>query len=349
MELKNTFKYHLILGFIIVAMDFFRAYVTGGHDRFFANIQLGLLYKTTFYITFFSVYAINVGIICPRTLVKKNLVYFVLGQISLFFIFAAIRFFLEEVIIYSIGGFHNYSDSSRTFWYYIFDNSYYSLKVILFSTFIFLLFRFLENKNKIHELKLEHQKAELDALKTQLEPHFLFNTLNVFYSELAETQPETAKGIHKLSELLRYLTYEAQKDYMPLKKEEKFIKDYIYFYEKRFENNLFLNLSIKGVIKDQEIPSLVLVHFIENICKHGIINDKENPAEISINISEDSLELKTFNKVSNVKNYSSTGIGRENLKKRLELLFGNDFTFEHKELNNTYSTYLKLPFKTNKL
>ncbi|OSY88267.1 hypothetical protein WH52_05680 [Tenacibaculum holothuriorum] len=347
MKLKNTFKYHFILGFIIIAMDFFRAYVTGGHDRFFSNIQLGLLYKTTFYISFFSVYAINVGIICPRTLIRKNLTYFILGQISLFFIFAGIRYFLEEIVIYNIAGFHNYHDSTRTFWYYIFDNSYYSLKAILFSTFIYLLFRFIENNNKIHELQLEHKKAELDALKTQLEPHFLFNTLNVFYSELAETQPETAKGIHKLSELLRYLTYEAQKDYMPLKKELKFIKDYIYFYEKRFEDNLFLNLSINGEIRDQEIPSLILVHFIENICKHGVINDKENPAKISINISEDSLELKTYNKVSNVKNYSSTGIGRENLKKRLELLFNNDFSFEHKEINNTYTAYLKLPIKNN--
>lgn len=347
MELKNTFKYHLALGIIIVSMDLFRGYVTGGHDRFFSNIQLGLLYKTTFYITFFSVYAINVGIICPKTLAKKNLAYFILGQLLLFFLFAGIRFFLEEVIVYSIGGFHNYSDSSRTFWYYIFDNSYYSLKVILFSTFIYLLFRFLENKNKIHQLQLEHKKAELDALKTQLEPHFLFNTLNVFYSELAEKQPETAKGIHKLSELLRYLTYEAQKDFMPLSKELKFIKDYIYFYEKRFENNLFLNLTIQGEIKNQQIPSLVFIHFIENICKHGVINNENNPAEISIIINSDFLELNTKNTVSNVKNYSSKGIGKENLRKRLELLFENEFTFNTNEINNIYTTYLKIPIKNN--
>ena len=347
MELKNTFKYHFILGFIIISMDLFRNYVTGGFDRFFSNIQLGLLYKTTFYITFFSVYAINVGVISPKTLAKKNLIYFILGQISLFFIFAGIRYLLEEIIVYSIGGFHNYSENTRTFWFYVFDNSYYSLKVILFSTFIYLLFRFLENKNKIYQLQLEHQKAELATLKTQLEPHFLFNTLNLFYSELAETQPETAKGIHKLSELFRYLTYEAQKDYMPLKKEVKFIKDYIYFYEKRFENNLFLNLSITGNVDEQKIPSLVLVHFIENICKHGIINDKDNPAEIFITVSTDFLELKTQNKIATVKNYSSAGIGRENLKKRLQLLFNDNFSFEYKEIDNTYTTYLKIPITNN--
>ncbi|CAL2082267.1 His_kinase domain-containing protein [Tenacibaculum sp. 190524A02b] len=349
MKPKNTFKYHLILGFIIIAMDLFRHYVTGGHNTFVKDYNgIGITLKTTFYITFFSVYFINISIICPRTLTQKNLSYFFIGQASLFFIFAGIRYFLEEIVIYSISGFHNYSDYSRTFWYYIFDNSYFSLKVILFSTFIYLLFRFIENKNKIHELQLEHKKAELGALKMQLEPHFLFNTLNVFYSELAEKQPETAKGIFKLSELLRYLTYEAQKDFMPLKKEIKFIKDYIYFYEKRFENSLFLNLSTEGVINEQQIPSLVLIHFIENIFKHGIINEKNNPAKISIKVSTDFLELKTYNKISNVKNYSNKGIGKENLKKRLMLLFNKNFTFEHKEVNNTYTAYLKIPIK-NKL
>ncbi|CAM1340665.1 sensor histidine kinase [Tenacibaculum amylolyticum] len=345
MELKNTFKYHFILGFIIVVMDVFSSYVTGGYDNFIKHIvPVGILYKVTFYTTFFSVYAINFSIICPKTLGKKHLIYFILGELSLFFIFPAIRYFIEEVIVYSIGGFHNYSEKSRAFWYYIFDNSYYSLKVILFSTFIYLLFIFLRNKNKIYQLELEHQKAELDALKTQLEPHFLFNTLNVFYSELAETQPKTAKGIYKLSELLRYLTYDAQKDFMPVQKEIKFIKDYVYFYEKRFENNLFLHLSITGNLNTkQQIPSLMLIHFVENIFKHGVVNDESFPAVLKIEITDKMLELHTKNKISNVKNYSSKGIGRVNLKKRLQLLFDTNYTFTHTETNNIYTTYLQIP------
>ena len=127
----------------------------------------------------------------------------------------------------------------------------------------------------------------------------------------------------------------------------KFIEDYVYFYEKRFENNLFLNFSIDGDIKQQEIPSLILIHFIENIFKHGIINDSSTPAEISIKVNNNNLELITGNKVSSVKNYSSTGIGRENLNKRLQLLFNDNYIFNHNESNNTYSTYLKIPLKNN--
>lgn len=348
MRLKRTFKYHFLLGIIIIGMSLFDSYIRMGPEKLYERLfPLGIIYLFTFNIAFFCVYAINYKIICPNTLPKKNVLLFILGQISLFFIFAGVRYFFEEILVYSIGGFHNYSDRTRVFWFYIFDNSYYALKAILFSTFMYFLFMYLKSSSTIHQLQLEQQKAKLDALKTQLEPHFLFNTLNVFYSELADKQPETAKGIHKLSELLRYLTYDAQKDFMPLKKELKFIEDYVYFYKKRFENNLFLNFSINGDIKQQEIPSLILIHFIENIFKHGITNDSSIPAEISIKINDNNLELMTKNKISNVKNYSSTGIGRENLNKRLQLLFNDNYTFNHKESNNTYSTYLKIPLKNN--
>lgn len=346
MEIKNNLKYHFLFGFVLVFMNIFRKYVTIGHETFVKQFNIfGVILTITYFIAFFCVYVLNIKVICPKTLAKKSLIYFFLGQVSLFFVFPAIRYFLEEVIVYNISGYHNYSDNSRTFWYYIFDNSYYSLKVILFSTFIYLLFAFLKNKNKIHQLELEQQKAELGALKTQLEPHFLFNTLNVFYSELAETQPKTAKGIHKLSELLRYLTYEAQKDYMPLQSEIKFIKDYIYFYEKRFEDNLFVNLKIDGEIGQQEIPSLLLIHFIENIFKHGIVNDPSFPAEIELKITENHLILRTKNKIALVKHYSSKGIGRENLEKRLSLLFENNYIFDFVENGTTYSTHLQIPLR----
>ena len=346
MEIKNTLKYHLIVAFIIVLMDLLRTYITGGYGNFLAKIQpIGILYKVTFYITFFSVYAINIKFICPRTLAKKNLGLFILGLFSLFFIFAGIRYFLEEIVVYSIGGFHNYHESKRVFWFYVFDNSYYSLQIILFSTFIYLLLMYLKNNHKINQLKLEQQKAELGVLKMQLEPHFLFNTLNVFYTELVETQPETAKGIHKLSELLRHLTYEAQQEYVQLKKELKFIEDYIYFYKKRFEDNLFLNFTIKGNVQDQEISSLVLIHFVENIFKHGIVNSKHDPASIQIQVNETHLILETQNKISNVKNYSSQGIGRDNLQKRLHLMYQDNHTFTYNETDNSYHSYLKIPIK----
>lgn len=345
MNLKNTLKYHLLLAFIIIAMHILDEYNKMGSKIFFNQLALGISYLTTFNIAFFGTYAFNYKIVCPNTLAKRKIPQFIIGLFSLFFVFAGIRFFMEEVIMYNITGFHNYSDRTRTFWFYIFDNAYYALKAGLFSAFMYFLFSYLRSVSKIHQLQIEHQKAKLDILKTQLEPHFLFNTLNIFYSELAESKPETAKGIYKLSELLRYLTYETHEDFMPLHKEIKFIKDYIYFYEKRFENNFYLNLTIEGEIATQKIPSLILIHFIENIFKHGIINEIDHPAKITITIKENYLEINTENKISNVANYSGSGIGKENLKKRLQLLFEDDYELKHDDLNTIYTTYLKIPLK----
>jgi len=208
---------------------------------------------------------------------------------------------------------------------------------------MFFLLKYLKTNARMHELELEQQKTQLGALKMQLEPHFLFNTLNVFYTELVETQPATAKGIHRLSELLRYLTYEGQNDFTPLRKELKFIEDYVYLHQKRFEHNLYLDFSIEGEINDKEIPSLILIHFIENIFKHGVINDKQYPAEVTIIVTDDFLELKTMNRISEVKNYSDSGLGRQNLEKRLQLLYDTNYTFIHEDKANYYRTFLRLP------
>lgn len=346
MKIKNTYKYHIVFAIVIVIMNLLREYILGEREKFLGSFDLyGIVFRISFYVTFFSIYCINIKFLCPKTLIKKNLLLFILGQVSLFFAFPILRFFLEEIVIYNITGFHNYYENTRTFWFYIFDNSYYSLQVILFSTFVYLLLMFLKNSNRIHELQLERQKAELGALKMQLEPHFLFNTLNVFYTELIESQPDTAKGIHKLSELLRYLTYEGQKEYVSLQKEIIFIEDYIFFYKKRFEDNLYLEFNIVGKIELQQVPSLILIHFIENIFKHGIINDKINPVQITIQIDTNTLILSTENKISEVKNYSSNGIGRNNLQKRLKLIYKEDYTFNYKEVDAVYNTYLKIPLQ----
>ncbi len=327
-------------------MDFFVDYVFKSRAYFLESFTpLGIIFKVTYYTAFFSIYIINYRVISPRTLAKGKLLLFGIGVIGLFFVFAGIRYVLEEIIVYELTGYHNYPERNRTFKYYILDSSYYSLKSILFSTFMYLLFLYLRNTSKMHSLELEHQKAELNNLKAQLEPHFLFNTLNVFYSELAEKQPETAKGIFKLSELLRYITYETKKDFMSLKEELKFIKDYMYLHEKRFENNLFLDFTVKGEVGTQKIPSLILIHFVENIFKHGVISEESNPAKILITITERYLIVTTKNKVSHVKNYSSRGVGKINLKKRLELLFEQDYIFKINKKDSFYNTYLKIPLK----
>ena len=346
MELKKTWKYHLLLAIVIEIMDYFSDYVYGGSARFLRNFEsVSILLRITFLMSFFSVYIINYTIICPKTLSQKKIGTFLVVILFMPFVFAGIRYLLQEVIIYHLFGFHNYGERTRVFWYYVFDNSYYTIKSILFSTTMYLLFMYIKEKNRLHELEVAHKKAELDILKTQLEPHFLFNTLNVFYTELIEKQPATAKSIHKLSELLRYVTYEAGKDFMPLKRELKFIEDYIFFHKKRFENSMYLNFSIQGDVKDQKIPSLILIHFVENIFKHGVFNHKDHPAYITIDITRTNISIRTKNRISNGQSYTVSGLGRENLEKRLDLIYNKNYEFNYTRKPLYFEAYLNLPLK----
>ena len=263
--------------------------------------------------------------------------------IGLAILFASVRYVLDEIIFKYFTGTGNYYGKSLELQFYFFDNLSNVIKTILYSTIIFLIFRFIKAKNKIFQLQLNHKKAELSFLKSQISPHFLFNTLNTFYSELMMTQPETAKDILKLSELLRYVTYESSSEFIELKKEIAFIKDYIYFYKKRFENELFVSFNIIGTVGEQKIASLVLMHFIENVFKHGVLNDKECEAHIEIKITDSDIYITTNNKFETSMKYMDSGIGVENLKRRLETVYNNKYTLEYSSKNSYFKSYLKLP------
>lgn len=326
-------------------MDFFGDFVIGGMKEFNYNfIWPYYLYVISFYLSFGAIYLLNFKLLAPKTLAKKKPTPFFVGLLILLVVFAGLRYVLDEIIVFKISGNHNYNEYSRKLWYYIFDNTYYSLKSILFSTSLYMVLLFNENKNRLHALQLEQKKSELEFLKSQIGPHFLFNTLNTFYSELLIEKPETAKDILKLSDLLRFVTYEVQSDFLASKKEVQFIQDYVYFYEKRYEDQLALDFMIKGKGDEKLIPAMVLIHFVENVFKHGLVTDKKDPATILIQFDEDNFEIRTRNKCSNSENYSRGGIGYKSVQRRLEVLFSDKFELTSTQENGYFNSHLKCPY-----
>ncbi len=326
-------------------MDFWSDYYFRGIDTFKENFTYPIsLYFLASKFTFFVIYFFNFYWLSPNTLKVKKIGRFVVGVLFLLLAFSVLRYFLEEVVLYKITGLHNYSDEGRSnLLFYFFDNTYFSVKAVLYSTSLYLFFQYSANKTKIHQLEIDHKKAEVSYLKSQISPHFLFNTLNAFYVELIDDKPETAKDIHKLSQLLRFVTYEAQADFLPLENEINFLKDYIYFYYKRYEDQLFVNFNIEGVVNGKQIPSLILIHFIENVFKHGTINDKNNPAKIDLIIDQNELILKTENKFIASEKYTHKGIGKSNIQRRLTAIYKTNFELKYQTKNDYFSTYLKIP------
>lgn len=177
-----------------------------------------------------------------------------------------------------------------------------------------------------NQLKISEQdiiSSKLLYLKSQINPHFLFNTLNSIYSVAIGKAPEVAEMVEKLSSMMRYTLHDTQKDFIELKEEIDYIKNYIELQRIRYDKNVVFNINIEGDVEDKQIAPLLLIPFIENAFKHGV-NAEEN-SEISIHIT--SLERVVFLVVKNniVKIddvYSDkSGIGVENTKHRLEIIY----------------------------
>ncbi|WP_420573446.1 sensor histidine kinase [Kordia sp.] len=344
MEIKKHWKYHVILGIALLLLEWLEDYTINGMKGLMTNFTSdyqGLI--LTFYVCSIAIYFLNFFVVAPKLLSKKRLIPFIIAVFGMILLFAGLRYLSQEIILFEFTGRHNYHNNSRKLIFYVFDNSYYAIKPILYSTIVFLVLQYNENKDKLFQLKLEHSKGEVDFLKSQISPHFLFNTLNTFYSELIDKQPDTAKDIYRLSELLRYVTYESDKDFMPLQQELKFIEDYIYFYKIRFEDQLFVSFEVNGNVGEKRVPSLVLIHFVENLFKHGIVNDAANPATIHISIEDTFLELKTKNKVLLSDKYMDSGVGAANVERRLKAIFDERYEIQYTKENGQFESYLKLP------
>ncbi len=344
-ELKYNILFGLLLVFIGETWDISVGMVFRSSSDVWSEISLGgILFFLTFNLAYFTVYAMNYLVFAPRFLKLNKIPQYILAFLFMVLCFAAVRFFLEEVLSYYLFGANNYNlNRENIVAIYLMDSAGYAMRPCLFSSLVYLFFRYKEKTQQVHELKVQHQEAQMAMLRSQIGPHFLFNTLNGFYSDLYDKNPEEAKGILKLSQLLRYVTYEAKESFMPLKKEISFIEDYLYFYKKRYEDNFYVDLIVEGTINEEKIPSLILIHFVENVCKHGVLNDESKPASIHIKVMKDHLEIRTENSKNPSEKYMDKGIGTENIKNRLEVLFKEEFRLEYTEDEKTFKTYLKMP------
>ncbi|MDP5201039.1 sensor histidine kinase [Flavobacterium sp. DG2-3] len=345
MKSKIPFYYHIVFFFLLLLT--YVLWDIGLNDRRIEIVMNGMYYWTTvtYMLAVFCIYLLNFYFFCKWFLNKKKLLFYLLSIPVSLLLFTAVRYFLQEVVMYNITGEHNYYEEAREITYYIKDNFFFGLPAVILSALTFLFWQYQTTQHQNQELLLENKKAEFQMLKAQVSPHFLFNTLNSFYSQLILKDDKMADDILVLSDLLRYVITETDKDEAILSKEIQFIQNYIHLQKKRFEDQLFLDFSVEGDYSNEKILSSALIHFVENVFKHGKFNKEEEKASISIRIKEDFLEITTFNYFNEGENYSSTGIGFDNLTKRLEYTYKDQFILEKTEENNTFKTYLKIPLK----
>jgi two-component system, LytTR family, sensor kinase len=229
------------------------------------------------------------------------------------------------------------------------DIFYFYFEDYTFSLFLPLAIKIMKDiyLARMEKIKLETDNArlELNFLKMQINPHFLFNTLNNLYSMVVDKDEVTSGVIIKLSDLMRYTLYESSTEKVPLEKEIKFISDYISLESLRHDEQTKIKTEVTGEMTGYEIAPMILITFIENAFKHGI-NASIRSNWVHILMRNDNGTL--FFQVSNSRNEAAKkdekahGIGIINVRRRLQLIYPNEHELDIKTFPDTYQITLKL-------
>lgn len=186
-------------------------------------------------------------------------------------------------------------------------------------------FLYKESETQLAKIQKEKIEAELDALKNQINPHFLFNSLNSIYSLVLKKSDLAPEALIRLSDSMRYIIYESDEEKVPLTKEIEFISNYIELQKLRMSAKDQLQFNVSGKIKDQQIAPLLMIPIIENGFKYGIKGETEaSYVSIEIKIDKHIFSMLTINNlgvVDHVETNGPKGTGLNNLKKRLELIY----------------------------
>lgn len=200
---------------------------------------------------------------------------------------------------------------------------------------------FLAINRRLQHVERDKMQAEISLLKAQINPHFLFNTLNSIYALAIRKDNRTADAIVQLSELMRYIIRDAHDDTIALEKELNYINNYIELQRSRLGNTVKIEYKAEGTFFEKKIAPLILISFIENAFKHGVNPDENSEIRIAIVIDKQQLQLDVFNKkVTSVQ--TEKGMGLQNTMERLERLYPNKHRLEISETNESYTTALML-------
>ncbi len=280
--------------------------------------------------------------VLPKFLNKGKIPQLIGGIAVAMACFILSRFLMEEVAFDYFFHFHNYF--GYTALSYSVDNIYFGSSAIVLSIAVYSSFDSLRIAQENKSLREAKTQAELAFLKTQINPHFLYNTLNYIYSLAYPVSDKLADAVIKLSQLMRYmLTESASADgTVDLQKEVDYIENYISIYQLRFEDAFYVDFKAEGNIAGKRVAALMLIPFVENAFKHGVVNDPTRPIRIKLKVTANRLDFTVSNKINQSQKDHSTGVGLVNIRRRLELIYPNKSELLVSENGQTYKASLAI-------
>ena len=218
-----------------------------------------------------------------------------------------------------------------------------AILLVGFNLTIRFFLKSLHDDEMLKELEHQHLESELKYLKYQLNPHFFMNTLNNIHALVDIDSEKAKKTIIELSKLMRYVLYEANKSQISLKYEIQFLENYIALMKLRYTEHLDIQTEFPLIVPHVQIPPLLFISLLENAFKHGVSYRESSYIHVRITLTDGLISFTCSNSKHTSSDDSHHGIGIDNIKKRLHLLFGNNYTFTIMEDNASYKVLLIIP------
>lgn len=291
----------------------------------------------------------NINILIPRYLRQNKIFIYVLSSIVFTLALSPIR----TLVTYYIYNDHQdiQKEIMKSHWAIFFS----MMAVFGISTLTKMVYDWFQRERDLRIMENENMQSELRFLRSQINPHFLFNTLNSLYALSLKKSDKTPDSIIRLSELMRYMLYDCNDKTVPLTKEIEYIRNYLELERLRHSQNVDIRFELVGETEDLVIAPLLFSPFLENAFKHGVNRHiKESSVLVSLELDGNQLHLSVINskpkEVEIEKKESksiSGGIGLENVRRRLALLYPDAYSLDIKEDAQYYEINLKLRLNHN--
>ncbi len=327
-SVKNTILLN-IGAFLLVAL----LEILGGwlfRDKYDTTYSF-YVWQLSYAVAIMGVIWVNHFILIPFIYDKKRYIIYGLLLIATIFIGAFLKAYPKWIGVYKMSSFLIYTTGTGMAAFFVRRN-------IIFR-------RANDEKDKLQK------ELELNYLKEQVNPHFLFNSLNSIYSLSRQQSSETPDVVMQLSELMRYQLESAKKDAVLLKEELEFVENYLLLEEKRLSKRCTIEFSIDGPVSHNTIAPMLLIPFVENAIKHGAQStNQQSTIDISTSIKDNTLHFRTVNsKPTIVPKSKREGMGLENVERRLNLLYPESHVLKISDTEKVYRVDLTIDLKaTNK-
>lgn len=343
---RTRIAYHILFWVLAFTFWLFTMFVASS----FKNIMKiePVLMTLIFNLCFAAGVYFNLLVLIPRFFKKQK---FFLYSISLLITISVAAFFIDFLLVYPLQSFVQGEQYFQELTFFVWFNfAFFTFIYVGVTSFLSLmreLFVLQKMTFQLQDIEREKLEAELKALKAQINPHFLFNTLNNIYALTLDKSDKAPELVLKLSDLMRYILYDCNDRFVLLEKELDFLNNYLDLQKIRLDDRIPVQMIVKGNVNTSKIAPLLFEPLIENAFKHGSYG-KMNDGFVNIlfNFEEqEQMELVIENRsVSdwNQENEKNSGIGIANVKRRLELLYPEKYSLEIDEVDDLFKVSLKI-------